>query len=367
MFFQNSGIYLGRNSLQAWLISRYSQSKALRGCKKILPYTGKKQIVTSPLANCLSWDVTTRPCPPCNSICPVAGPNGMNGGHDVLSSGRRGRQWWRGHSGGGWCCCTQLNWPCRQVRRVAGKMRWWRWQWPSRRGGLQEEGFSAQLLWGGQQQQLTTTGNNGAHPADFTGTMIAGLIMLRSANTNSMLCVATSHNIDCNVKVFCFAELDSMMDALYNKGKQGRHFHYVLKLDWFGNTYMRLGIPKAGNVQIVLTGVIPLIFTGRLLIWMCWDGPTLAPCCVWPQATTLIATSRLFPLQNWPAWWKHNTRASRTAISTCFLSETDHCIQPVLEIWPGIIIQKHEMHMEAEQAEFAAIVHAYCKYFTREL
>ncbi len=67
-------------------------------------------------------------------------------------------------------------------------------------------------------------------PLILTGRKIAGSIVSGSANTNSMLHLATRHNIDCNVKVVQFTELVSTMDASY-KGELGGHFRYVLEWD----------------------------------------------------------------------------------------------------------------------------------------
>ena len=67
-------------------------------------------------------------------------------------------------------------------------------------------------------------------PLIFSGRKIAGSIVSGSANTNSMLRVAASHNINADVKVVPFAELASTMDTL-DKGELGGHFRYVLKWD----------------------------------------------------------------------------------------------------------------------------------------
>ena len=74
------------------------------------------------------------------------------------------------------------------------------------------------------------TASTGFIPLIFTGRKIAGSIVSGSANTNSMLRLAASHNIACDVKVVPFSELTNTMDALAN-GELGGHFRYVLRWD----------------------------------------------------------------------------------------------------------------------------------------
>jgi uncharacterized zinc-type alcohol dehydrogenase-like protein len=78
----------------------------------------------------------------------------------------------------------------------------------------------------GEDQTVST----GFIPLIFTGKKIAGSIVSGSANTNSMLRLAASQKIACDVKVVPFSELTNTMDAL-SKGELGGHFRYVLKWD----------------------------------------------------------------------------------------------------------------------------------------